>query len=79
MHTDYIYPGEPYIEDDECTWTQSSENSFYEDDSWDTSCGKKFVFEADTPKDNGYSFCPACGKKLVQIEPDVREEGFDID
>lgn len=35
-------------------------------------CNELFWIESGTPKDNGYNFCPRCGKKLV--EPQESEE-----
>ena len=35
-------------------------------------CNELFWIESGTPKDNGYNFCPKCGKRLV--EPQERSE-----
>ena len=35
------------------------------DGGWDTECGEKFCFMADGPKENGYRFCPHCGKPIA--------------
>lgn len=35
-------------------------------------CNELFWIEYGTPKDNGYNFCPKCGKRLV--EPQERSE-----
>ena len=42
-----------------CIWRPT-----WEDDSYETSCGEKFVFTCDGPTENGMRFCPYCGKKL---------------
>lgn len=36
------------------------------DDAWDTACGNKFCFTDAGPKDNGYLFCPGCGRELKE-------------
>ena len=35
-------------------------------------CNELFWIESGTPKDNGYNFCPKCGKRLV--EPQERSD-----
>ena len=35
-------------------------------------CNELFWIESGTPKDNGYNFCPKCGKRLV--EPQESED-----
>jgi hypothetical protein len=42
-----------------CVWTNDPD-----DDSWDTACGEKFVFNDGTPIENDFYFCPYCGKHL---------------
>ena len=77
MHTDHIYPGEPYIEDDdeeECEWSLDDS----EEGNWITSCDNLFGLIDGTPEDNEMKFCCYCGKKLTQ-PAEGREEGFDID
>jgi len=46
-----------------CIWTHSE----YDDEHWETSCGQEFMIIDGTPKDNGYNFCPSCGKPLVEF------------
>jgi hypothetical protein len=43
-----------------CIWS-------YGDEYWSTSCGQEFVMIEGTPKENGYNFCPSCGKPLVEL------------
>ena len=54
-----------------CTWTCGGGKvcacGFREDECWSTSCGKEFVMITGTPKENGYNFCPSCGKPLVEF------------
>ena len=42
-----------------CLWTNDPD-----DDSWDTECGEKFVFNEGTPIENDFHFCPYCGNHL---------------
>ncbi|MDE2099457.1 MAG: 3'-5' exonuclease [Patescibacteria group bacterium] len=35
------------------------------DGGWDGSCGIKYVFNSDGPKENNFNFCPHCGHLLV--------------
>jgi hypothetical protein len=52
-----------------CTWTYSANTvgDWLEDNYWSTSCGQKFVILEGSPKENGYNFCPSCGKPLVEF------------
>lgn len=36
------------------------------DGTYKTSCGYGFAFYEDGPKDNGFSHCPYCGRKINQ-------------
>lgn len=45
-----------------CEWTL---DAWINGDSWDTSCAEKHLFSADGPKENGYKYCPYCGRPLV--------------
>ena len=44
-----------------CLWT-------YQDieDYWDTECQKAFTISEGTPKENGFKFCPFCGKVIQE-------------
>ena len=42
----------------ECRWT----HDVY--DVWDTACGKTFILNDGTPKQNGMVFCPYCGEAI---------------
>jgi hypothetical protein len=47
--------------DDKCEWT------FDEiEECWNTSCGEGFWLETGTPKENGFEYCPYCGRELVE-------------
>ena len=43
-----------------CLWTVD------DDGVWNTSCGQAHVFEAGTPGQNEFSFCPYCGKPMSE-------------
>jgi DNA polymerase-3 subunit epsilon len=42
-----------------CQWTYDEHH-----DAWDTTCGNKYQFMHDGPKENGIKFCPFCGIQL---------------
>lgn len=46
-------PSEP------CAWSQDERTG-----AWETACGGAFLFAVDGPAENGYNFCPACGRPL---------------
>ena len=41
-----------------CTWTEN------EDGVYETNCGNLFMFNDGTPSENGFEFCPYCGREL---------------
>ena len=41
-----------------CTWTEN------EDGVYETNCGNLFAFNDGTPSENGFEFCPYCGREL---------------
>jgi hypothetical protein len=45
---------------DTCTWTQDSCSCYKAECN-----GKSFVFNEDSALDNGFRFCPFCGKVLL--------------
>jgi len=45
---------------EKCKWT-------YDDDFWDTDCGKAFTIMEGTPKDNEMKYCPYCGRQIEQV------------
>lgn len=57
--------------EDICKWVKGS---FDEDDSWDTSCGHKFLLIEGSPHDNEYRFCPACGN-IIDTKPKIKTTG----
>jgi hypothetical protein len=42
-----------------CTWT-------FEVEYWKTECGGACCFEAYGPDENGYEYCPYCGKRIIE-------------
>jgi hypothetical protein len=53
---------EQYRKQEFCKWT------IYDDEFWEAECDNVHVFFDGTPQQNGYNFCPYCGKKLSQTE-----------
>ena len=45
-----------------CKWTEDN------DGNHDTECEQKFAFIDAGPVENGFKFCPYCGKRL-QVKP----------
>ena len=54
---------------DKCTWT-------YDEycDYWETECNEAFVFAADGPVENNFTYCPYCGREI-----EVSEDGSSKD
>jgi predicted nucleic acid-binding Zn-ribbon protein len=46
-----------------CVWNYYSS---WEEDYWETSCGKTYVIIDGLPSENNYKFCPECGRKLIE-------------
>jgi hypothetical protein len=46
----------------ECKWTEDA------DGNWFTGCGEAHVFYTGTPMNNGYRWCPYCGKKVAEVK-----------
>lgn len=42
-----------------CLWKFDDLDGIYE-----SACGKNFFFETGTAEENGFKFCPFCGKQL---------------
>jgi len=51
-----------------CTWSED------EDYVWMTSCHESHIFFDGTPIENGYKFCPYCGKPLKEVELEYEKE-----
>lgn len=52
-----------------CSWLPDGESIF------STSCGKKFFFDAEGPKENSFQFCPFCGMTLKSAGCGEVEDG----
>ena len=45
------------------------------DDYWEAECNKKgFAFNDGGPVDNGFMFCPYCGRSMKENRPSTQEE-----
>ena len=53
-----------------CTWTENEEGLH------ETTCGNAFQFYVDGPTENGFSFCPYCGREMKD-QPYVYETDED--
>jgi len=49
-----------------CGWSRQDDDETV----WDTGCGKCFYFEAGAPAEDGFNFCPYCGKKIDASQED---------
>lgn len=45
-----------------CEWLED------EDGLWVTDCNEDFQFTSHGPSENGFEWCPYCGKKLIEIQ-----------
>lgn len=48
-----------------CAWTYRPEQ-YGTGDYWETGCGNAFQIASGTPAENGFRFCPYCGKRLEE-------------
>jgi len=37
------------------------------DEYWKTDCGRAFCLIDGTPKDNDYTYCPGCGRLIIEV------------
>lgn len=55
---------------DHCGWIYNER-----DDSWDTDCENKFqISNNDTPKQNGFVYCPYCGDPIREMHAVMEEK-----
>jgi hypothetical protein len=47
--------------DDSCFWDLNDEDS----NIWLSGCMNDFIFNEGSPSDNGFKFCPYCGKLII--------------
>jgi DNA-directed RNA polymerase subunit RPC12/RpoP len=48
-----------------CRWS-------FEGEYWKTDCDNAHQFEVDGPDENGYNYCPYCGKR-IEVEKEQAE------
>lgn len=60
-------------EQEHCEWTPEDEGSEW----YSATCGMSFIFNDDGPAENGFNFCPKCGKKLKEIPWNNSEDDAD--
>jgi hypothetical protein len=76
-HPDYDSWSEPELArviKETCMWQENL------DGAWDTACGKCFELISGDPVENGFSYCPGCGKGRSTsyadtFDPDEEEDG----
>lgn len=44
-----------------CTWTERTPND------WEAGCEFGTIYMEDTPNENGYKYCPGCGKQIEEF------------
>ena len=56
--------------EDYCFWIE-----IISDACWESECNKKgFSFNEGSPVDNGFKFCPYCGRNLKENRPNRKKE-----
>jgi hypothetical protein len=55
---------------DTCEWKPED----YDSDWYDSDCGRAFTFNYGGPVENGFVFCPKCGKPLKEMKHEVTGE-----
>lgn len=51
-----------------CEWSIEENDDF---NAWMTTCHNTFMFDEGSPLDNGFAYCPYCGRALTQRAPDA--------
>ena len=51
-----------------CEWVEDGNEDF---SIWNTTCGNAFTFESGNVLDNGFAYCPYCGRALTMRAADV--------
>jgi len=52
---------EELVSDGYCEWKEDR------DGIWHTSCNQTFFFDSGDAIDNGFLYCPFCGRRLLQL------------
>ena len=50
------------LSEDFCTWILEEPGDSY---TWVTDCDEAIFFESDGPEENGFKYCPFCGKPII--------------
>lgn len=56
--------GNTIVIEEVCEWKLFDE----ETNAYNTTCGGAFWFNDGSPKDNGFKYCPYCGRKIKVVE-----------
>ena len=51
-----------------CTWRETGE-------MWESACKYCFAFIGGTPSQNGFDYCPKCGRRLIEADDEEGGEG----
>ena len=57
-----------------CEWQEPDVMS---EGIWETDCGNAHEFFVDGPVENGYKFCPYCGRRIVVVFDDERGDAME--
>ena len=58
-----------------CFWIEHPEPG-----AWQAECNKKvFYLIEGTPKENGFEFCPYCGRELKENIPEIKDRSDSIE
>ena len=56
--------------EDYCFWIEIDS-----EDYWEAECNKnEFAFNKGSPVDNGFKFCPYCGRSMKENRPSTQDE-----
>ena len=55
---------------EKCTWIATEEGQ------WESTCGNAFEFNDDGPDENGFKYCPYCGKRIEE-KPFTEEHEYE--
>jgi hypothetical protein len=64
------------MSEEQCEWCVD-DYAIWHTDCGNTDCGNAFYFEVGTPAENGFKFCPYCGKKLKVEQKETAPERTD--
>jgi predicted nucleic acid-binding Zn-ribbon protein len=53
-----------------CTWKRTGD---FERNEWNGDCGAEWMFTDGGPVENEVSFCPKCGRKLIEVPLEAHE------